>query len=364
VLVSPRDQNPYQELLYEGVRKAGVRVRYTGDQTSSQTINTLLAPVQLIWCRIRGFRILHLHWTFQFSLPWARQSQLAMHVMQWWFRFYLFIAARIGYKIVWTAHDLLPHEQVLKDDGWVRDHLIAISDAVVALSTASAMELRSLGAKNVYVIPFGSYLDSYRSTVLKDEARASFGFDIDDVVVIVVGRMERYKGPDLLLLAAQRLPPTSKIKVMIVGLCSDDDYRSELQQLARLVETRTTLYLEWVPDDELGRYLQASDIAAFPFREITNSSSIILAESFGLPVLIPDLPMLSDVPLETAIRYQFETGLKTDSLLEALEQAEQLSPETYQQKSAAASTWAHSNDWASSARQTIEMYQTILETSS
>lgn len=364
VLVTPRDQNPYQELLYEGVINAGVRVRYTGDQTSSQTLNILLAPAQLVWCRIRGFRILHVHWTFQFSLPWAPQSQWARQLMQWWFRLYLFIGIHIGYKIVWTAHDLLPHEQVLKDDRWVRDHLIAKSDAVVALSTASAIELRSLGAENVHVVPFGSYLDSYSSTTLKDEARASFGFDPSEVVVIVVGRIEPYKGADLLLSAAQRLPATSKIKVMVVGLCSDDAYRRELERLAQQVEKGAMLHLEWVPDNELGRFLKASDFAAFPFREITNSSSVILAESFGLPVLIPDLQMLRDVPVDTALRYTPETRFETDSLLAALDRAEHLSAAEYDEMSIAASTWARSNDWSSAARHTTEMYKSILGQSS
>ena len=36
----------------------------------------------------------------------------------------------------------------------------------------------------------------------------------------------------------------------------------------------------------MATYLEAADFAAFPFREVTNSSSVLLAQSFGLPVLI------------------------------------------------------------------------------
>ena len=39
----------------------------------------------------------------------------------------------------------------------------------------------------------------------------------------------------------------------------------------------------------MATYLEAADFAAFPFRAVTNSSSVLLAQSFGLPVLIPDL---------------------------------------------------------------------------
>jgi glycosyltransferase involved in cell wall biosynthesis len=195
----------------------------------------------------------------------------------------------------------------------------------------------------------------------RDDARSSLGFRSTDVVVTLMGRIERYKGADLLLMAAQRLPLTSRIKVMIVGSCIDDVYRDELVRLAESLEGRAVLNLEWVPEDELARYLQSSDFAAFPFRNITNSSSVILAESFGLPVVIPDLQMLRDIPVATAIRYASESEPATDSLLAALVSAEHLSDSVYHDMSAAATTWAHSSDWSSVSRQTIEVYASVLE---
>lgn len=360
VLVTPRDQNPYQELLYKGVSDAGVRVQYAGGRTPSQTLNLLLSPALLVWYRVRGFRILHIHWIFQFSLPWARQGQWARRVMEWWFHLYLFTAVHLGYEIVWTAHDLLPFDQLFRDDARARDMLISKSRAIIALSNASADELRSLGARNVHVVPFGSYLDPYPVNILRDDARAGLGFSPTDVVVTLVGRIERYKGADLLLTAVRRLPPTSRIKVMIVGSCIEDVYREELVRLAVGLEGKAVLNLEWVPDDELARYLQSSDFAAFPFRDITNSSSVILAESFGLPVVMPDMQMLRDVPKATAIRYTPESESDTDSLLTALLSAEHLSDAEYNDMSAAASTWAHSSDWSSAARQTIEVYTSLL----
>jgi hypothetical protein len=75
VLVTPRDGLHYQELLYRDIEASGVRVRFTKGPTRSQTLNILLAPAGLMWHRTFGFRILHIHWVFQFSLPWASQIQ-------------------------------------------------------------------------------------------------------------------------------------------------------------------------------------------------------------------------------------------------------------------------------------------------
>ncbi len=77
------------------------------------------------WWRPRGFRILHIHWVFQFSLPWARRAKWARQLMEWWFAAYLVVAGALGYEIIWTAHDLLPHQPVFADDARARDRLLS-----------------------------------------------------------------------------------------------------------------------------------------------------------------------------------------------------------------------------------------------
>ena len=353
MLVTPRDGLHYQEFLYRDVEASGVRVRYTKGPTPSHTLNILLAPAVLMWYRARGFRVLHIHWVFQFSLPWAGQKQWARRVMEWWFGLYLRTARVLGYGIVWTAHDLLPHEQVFANDRRARDLLLSKTEVVIALSEATATELREMGARRVSVIPMGSYADPYPVILTTDQARASFGFDDDAVVVALIGRIEPYKGADLLLAAAAQLPTSSRIKILLAGLCSDEDYRNELIRLAGETGGRATTIFEWIPDADLARFLQATDVAAFPFREITNSASVLLAQSFGRPVIIPDLPSLRDIPSDAAVR--FEPGLET--LVSALERAEQLSESEYGVMSTAGLAWATRVDWANIARETVETYE-------
>ncbi len=360
VLVTPRDGVHYQDLLYRDIRASGVRVHYAEGPTPSQTINIFLAPVVLVWWRSRGYRILHIHWVFQFSLPWARRKNWARQLMQWWFGFYLRTARALGYKIVWTAHDLIPHEQVFEDDAHARDQLIREAKMIIALSDATAEELRSLGANRVRVIPMGSYSLPYPITLSTKEARESFGFSDEDVVVALIGRLERYKGADLLLLATAQLQSRSRIKILLAGTCSDETYRDELIHLAEKVKQKVIVEFQWIPDDDLARYYQATDIAAFPFREITNSASVLLAQSFGLPVVIPDLPTLRDIPSKGALRFEFDEGFAVERLVAALQQAESLTDSEYREMSSAALTWSTRNDWSKVASETTEVYREIL----
>jgi glycosyltransferase involved in cell wall biosynthesis len=354
VLVTPRELH-YQRFLYQEIEKSGVRVRYTVGPTPSQTINLLLAPAVLAWYRARGFRILHIHWVFLFSLPWARKRRWARRLMEWWFGIYLRAARLLDLAIVWTAHDLLPHEQVFADDRRARDLLISRASLIIALSETTANELRALGAGRVRVVPLGSYAAPHPVTLTRDRARASFGFVEGDVVVALIGRIEEYKGADLLLRAVHRLPTTSRIKVLIAGLCVDAHYRDLLIRLARESPGRVVTEFKWIPDDEMARYYQAVDLAAFPFREITNSGSIMLAQSFGKPVVMPALANLADIPVEAAIRYDPRLEL----LVNALERAEHLSEDEYRQMSSAGLEWANRFDWSMAAQETIKSYEEV-----
>ena len=358
MLAAPRDDNPYQSLLYTEVIAAGIDVRYAEGPTGSQTVNLLLAPALLARFRLNGFKILHLHWVFQFSLPWARHQPWALRLMEWWFGVYLRTATVLGYRIVWTSHDLLPHEQVFADDTRARDFLLSKSAAVIALSEVTAAELTSLGATNVRVIPEGPRANLYSISQTTQEARASFGFEPDETVALFIGKLSPYKGVDLLLSAAQLLPPTSRIRILIAGTCLSDTYRDEVMRLARLVADRVVVNLEWVPEEEVARYHQAADFAVLPFREVSNSASVLLARSFGLPVIIPDLANLGDVPRESAVR--FEAG-NIQQLADALERAENMSKDDYQSMRRAAASKVVQTDWRTAALLTIETYRIALD---
>src|SRR5260370_1025861 len=52
VLATPRNPNPYQELLHGRLRTRGVEVRYLEGPTRSHTGNLALGPLVLAWARV------------------------------------------------------------------------------------------------------------------------------------------------------------------------------------------------------------------------------------------------------------------------------------------------------------------------
>jgi len=355
VLVLPRDENPYQGLLY-GAMDPDVEVRYLDGPTSSQTLNLLALPFLLLWYRARGFRLLHVHWVHPFLLAWARRDW-SRGIVQHTFELFLALADALGYRIVWTAHNLRPHEQVFRDDAAARRVLVERSDAVIAHSRHTAAEISAWGATRVVVIPQGVDRATGSERIGRDEARRALDLDLDPTrtVVLFFGKVLEYKGVDLLIDAVGALPPTVPLDLLVVGQCRDDELRRDLQARAAWAGERVRTRFEFVPDAELAVYLAAADLAAFPFRSVTNSSSVATALGAGLPVIVPRLATLDDLPADAGIRYEPGPAGLVGALTDAVEQ----SVSERASGRAAAERFASERTWALAASATRELYAAV-----
>lgn len=357
VLVTPRaPENPYQRRLYGALAQLGVESRYLPTPTFSQTLNLLLIPALLVLFRVRGFRILHVHWVYPFAPAWVRHIPLGRSAMQAWFQVCLACATALGYRLVWTAHNLLPHEQVFADDEVARRALVRRCSAVIDHSAAADATLRSLGAGCVRFVPVGSYEGSYPRTMSRRDARTFLGLPVDGRVVAFVGTIDAYKGVDTLLEAARRLPRESVLSVIIAGRCQSRSLQERLDRLAEGVGCRIITRYGYIPDSELEVYFEAADAIVLPFRSVTNSGSVVLAFSFGRPVVIPALEALRSVPERAAIRYP--PGL--EGLTIALAQVAGMEFAEIEVMAKEAKVYAASLTWERSARETLEVYEAAL----
>ena len=358
VLVLPRDENPYQGLLYGAMDPHDVDVRYIDGPTSSQTFNLLALPFLLAWHRARGVRLLHIHWVHPFRLSWARGDR-SRGIVQRGFELFLALADALGFRIVWTAHNLLPHVPVFRDDVAARRALLAHSAAVIAHSRHTAEELASRGAARVVVIPQGIERAPATDPTQRASARRALGLDPTGPVILFFGKMLPYKGVDLLLDAVAALPPSTAVEVLVVGQCRDDALRIDLEDRATRAGERVRTRFSFVPDAELADYLSAADLAVFPFRWVTNSSSVATALGAGLPVIIPTLATLDDLPDDATQRY--EPGLP--GLVDALARAAALDAGEHSRLQAAADRFAATRTWAGAAAATERVYADVLHPS-
>lgn len=300
LLVLPRDLNPYQGLLYREMERLGVQVTYIGGLTPSRTLNLLFLPLEVVARRVAGARLIHLHWVFAFSFPGAQRFPILRRVAQIWFLGWLRICQLLGMHLVWTAHNVLPHEPVFADDVSARRALVRASDLVLAHSQSTLAELAALGAvaPRSAVIQHGPILATRSTTPVRTP-----GADADARRFLFFGRVHEYKGVDDLLKAFAALPGDVGAHLTVAGQCDDPKLRSRLRSLALQVDARVILRLERVPEAEVPHLLAAADVAVLPFRQVSTSGSVMLALSHGRPLIVPDLPGLADLPDEAVLRY-------------------------------------------------------------
>jgi glycosyltransferase involved in cell wall biosynthesis len=347
VLALPRDPNPYQRLLYEACAQHGMRVRYVGDLTPSHTLNLLLLPLELAVWRARGWDTLHVHWVFGFRLPGAGRVPGVARLSGLWFRAVLAIAQRLGLRLVWTAHNTLPHEPVFEDDAAARRALVGASDLVVTHSSATLRALEEIGARpqRSAVIPPGPFHPKVDAGDLRPPGSGPSGTR----KLLFFGKVIAYKGVEDLLEAAGSLRSDLDVQIVVAGECVDGDLRARIEELAARASERVELRLERIPDHEVTRLMSDADAVVLPFRRVTTSASALLAMEHGRPLVLPGLPAFEDLPDDAVLRYDGTV----DGLTGAIAEVASWDGERLAAAGSASRAYADGLSWTEAAGRTV-----------
>jgi glycosyltransferase involved in cell wall biosynthesis len=348
ILALPRDPNPYQRLLYEEMGRLGCEIRYISDPTPSRTLNLLLLPFQTMAGRIAGARIVHLHWVFCFALPMADRFTMLRWLAQGWFRIWLGSIRLLGLRLAWTAHNVLPHSPVFANDVAARRTLVRHADLVFVHSTSTIAELAAVGAEPRRSVairhgPLGPAGVVRPHGPAGEESPREFLF---------FGNVTHYKGVEELLDAYARLPRQIRARLTIAGQCADPELRARLAATPDL-----SLRLERIPEDEIAQLMASVDVVVLPFRRVTTSGSAMLALAHGRPLIVPELPGLSDLPTEAVSRYDGSVH----GLTAALADLARADSSRLAAMSAAALNWSGQVSWRDIASATLAAMESVVD---
>jgi glycosyltransferase involved in cell wall biosynthesis len=173
--------------------------------------------------------------------------------------------------------------------------------------------------------------------------------------LLFFGSVQEYKGVEDLLVAFAVLPTDLNARLTIAGEC-DGTLRPVLAELAERSPQRVELRLERVPDDELTRLLAQAHVVVLPYRRSTTSGSAMLALCHGRPVVVPDLPGLSDLPEEAVFRYD----CTVQGLAHALTEAVLADHSRLARMSKAADAYSASTSWSDIAEQTLAVMRQVI----
>lgn len=224
----------------------------------------------------------------------------------------LAMRAQLGVRLVFTAHNTLPHVKKRWHEAFYRWWYGRV-DLLHVLSHTVEREIgEQLAAtpRRMAVIGHGSYRTLLRRfggrlsrEVARDVARTALGLPAQGFVVLQYGLFRNYKGLGTLMRAFALLPAELNVRLLLAG----GGYANELERWKAIAREAGCLErVHWierfVTDEELIGCLKAADLAVFPYRHISQSGALVLALTFGVASIANDLPGFREAlpPLDDA----------------------------------------------------------------
>lgn len=312
----PDDDNQYLERLTSALREAGVRVA-----------PIRLAPLAVVRMFARGLRVVHVHWPEYLVRPFAAtRPQAALNAVRL-VRLAAGLAAcrLLRMRVVWTVHNLGPHEADASRSAIRAYALMArTADVFVVHSRAAAArtEPRFPRARGRLVVaPHGHYVGAHPPAgEARDAVRARYGIPPDAFLLLAFGQIRRYK----------RLAELSRVvagaqdgglHLLVAGGGFDRALADELEAVCAGAE-QVHLDLRRVPDEQVTALHAASDAAVCNHQELFSSGALLLALSQGLAVITAESDAAREVAGWPAVS-TFRTGAE---LLEAVERLRGVDP--------------------------------------
>lgn len=264
-------ENPYQKVLYAGLRANGIRIRPT-----PPLFSLLPYAARSDW--------LHLNWpetVFADRDPARRARRLSRFVAT---------VRRVkgtGTKILCTVHNEFPHEEAdVEFHRSANARLCELSDLIhVHFPDARGHLEREYGVepRMIHVMPHPHYGDYYGTRIPKPRARARLAIPEDTRLILSFGNVRKYKGIELAV-DAFRQTRNDRLRLLVAGKPEDDGVVAALRSAAE-TDARLLLRLSRIRDTEVMPLFAAADAFLFPSRRFFTSGSLMLALTYGVPVI-------------------------------------------------------------------------------
>lgn len=307
--------NPYQALLYSAAWNEGiapVRMPRPVQLEELAALQSAGVPTAL-----------HLHWLHPIQRDATSDADARALGAE-------FIANLDDYKarggrLVWTVHNILPHETRFEAaEIALTAAVVERADAIHVLTAGTPALVERyyrLPPERVLHVPHPSYRGAYPDHVSRQDARYELGLHSDELVILALGAIRPYKGIDELLDAWHDVTPDSPRRLVIAGAPADVPGIDALVERAA-VDPTVLIDPRQIPAEEIQLFLRAADVAVLPYRRALNSGALMLALTFGVPVIVPDGGGLAET-VEPSYARTFQAGNRA-SLADALANAADL----------------------------------------
>ncbi len=190
------------------------------------------------------------------------------------------LAVTHGFRTVFTVHDPVEHlgaRAFTRLDAWVTNQWLRRAQRIVVHADTLAGELAAtVGPARIAVIPHGTWPRDQPLSVPTTPA------------VLLFGRLERYKGVDVLIPAMHLVwRERPDVRLIVAG----DGPAAELVP----EHPQVTLIARYIPESEVQPLLSEATVVALPYTQASQSGVGALAIAAGVPVVVTDVGALPEL---------------------------------------------------------------------
>jgi len=227
-------------------------------------------------------------------------------IIHWWHPFFAFAYLAIlmllneDIKICICCNNVMPHDKIFFSE-FLTKLILKRGDCFLIHSKEEEEIFRNiLPYKKNYTTTVCPNLNVCQSKgYSKESARNELGILENDKILLFFGFVRKYKGLQYLLKAMPEVIKKHKnLKLWIVGEFYDD--KEEYMKLIRerKIEEYVIIHERFIPDNEVEKYVKASDIVVLPYETATTSGVIQVAYQHDRPVIVSDVGGLPEVVKE------------------------------------------------------------------
>jgi glycosyltransferase involved in cell wall biosynthesis len=196
-------------------------------------------------------------------------------------------------KVIAIIDNMIPHEKRLGDT-LLTTYFANSVDGFLTMSEKVSKDVKTFSHKPILLSPHPIFTH-FGTPIKKEDARADLGINSTDKIILFFGFIRHYKGLDILLRAiASDKIKKEQIKLMIVGeFYEDAQLYYDLIKALEITDS-VILHTQFIPDNEVKKYVCSADFLIQPYRNATQSGVTPLAYHFEIPMLVTNVGALAD----------------------------------------------------------------------
>lgn len=202
-------------------------------------------------------------------------------------------------KYIYTAHNTLPHSRAdSRFFQFVYRWVYRVPDVILVHTARAKQELVArfgVPEGKIRVISIGLNEEMPLTTLEPAAARARLGIQAAEKVILFFGKLDEYKGVDLLIPAFAKLELPGK-KLLLAGSFPNPEYRARVLRAIDSSPAKDCIVLheEYVPNEDVEIFFKTCDVLVLPYRNIYQSGLVFLSLRFGVPVVATDVGSLRE----------------------------------------------------------------------